>query len=907
MLGGLLKSMFGTVNDRILGRMQPQVDAINALEIELEALDQVALSARTAWLRERLEAGETLDDILVDAFATVREAAKRTLGQRHYDVQLLGGMVLHQGKISEMKTGEGKTLVSTLAVYLNALEGKGVHVVTVNDYLAKRDSEWMGQIYCFLGMTVGCIVQGLDDAERQAEYAADITYGTNNEFGFDYLRDNMKFHLEEMVQRDFNFAIVDEVDSILIDEARTPLIISGPTDDFADEYRKVDALIPQLTKEHYKKDEKQRTVNLTEEGQERIENLLAESGMLSEGNLYDLQNISLVHHANQALRAHTLFQRDTDYIVNENKVIIIDEFTGRMMEGRRYSDGLHQALEAKEKVEVQQENQTLASITFQNYFRLYPKLAGMTGTAMTEAGEFAEIYSLEVLEIPTNRDMIRADMDDEVYRTTLEKYQAILEQIQECLAREQPVLVGTVSIEKSEELAAFLKKAKIEHSILNARHHEQEAFIIADAGMPGAVTIATNMAGRGTDIQLGGNLEMRLAKEVGTMVIEEADPAKLEAIKIDIEANRQIVLQAGGLFVLGTERHESRRIDNQLRGRAGRQGDPGASKFFVSLEDDLMRIFGSERMDGMLRKLGLEDGEAIIHPWINKALAKAQEKVEERNFEIRKQLLRFDDVMNDQRKVIFEQRKELMRSVDVSATIIEMRHDLIEDLVNQHIPESAMPEQWTLDGLQDDCKRMFAMELPINDWAAEEGIAEQEICSRVCDALDTKMAEKSANYGPDMMRVAEKSLLLQILDQNWKDHLLQLDHLRQGIGLRAYGQRDPLNEYKKEAFEIFEDLLSRIRETVTTMLADIAIRTEMPMMEVKSENHPQMMESREEHYLQAGTAGSSIEPSTSPIRNRQSSATVDPEDPDTWGKVARNALCPCGSGKKYKHCHGRSQ
>ena len=906
MLGGLLKSMFGTVNDRILGRMQPQVDAINALEIELEALDQVALSARTAWLRERLEAGETLDDILVDAFATVREAAKRTLGQRHYDVQLLGGMVLHQGKISEMKTGEGKTLVSTLAVYLNALEGKGVHVVTVNDYLAKRDSEWMGQIYCFLGMTVGCIVHGLDDSERQAEYAADITYGTNNEFGFDYLRDNMKFQLEEMVQREFNFAIVDEVDSILIDEARTPLIISGPTDDFADEYRKVDALIPQLTKEHYKKDEKQRTVNLTEEGQERIENLLAESGMLSEGSLYDLQNISLVHHANQALRAHTLFQRDTDYIVNDNKVIIIDEFTGRMMEGRRYSDGLHQALEAKEKVEVQQENQTLASITFQNYFRLYPKLAGMTGTAMTEAGEFAEIYSLEVLEIPTNRDMVRADMDDEVYRTTLEKYQAILEQIQECLAREQPVLVGTVSIEKSEELAAFLKKAKIKHSVLNARHHEQEAFIIADAGMPGAVTIATNMAGRGTDIQLGGNLEMRLAKEVGTMVIEEADPAKLEAIKIDIEANRQIVLQAGGLFVLGTERHESRRIDNQLRGRAGRQGDPGASKFFVSLEDDLMRIFGSERMDGMLRKLGLEDGEAIIHPWINKALAKAQEKVEERNFEIRKQLLRFDDVMNDQRKVIFEQRKELMRSVDVSATIIEMRHDLIEDLVNQHIPESAMPEQWTLDGLQDDCKRMFSMELPINDWAAEEGIAEQEICSRVCDALDTKMAEKSANYGPDMMRVAEKSLLLQILDQNWKDHLLQLDHLRQGIGLRAYGQRDPLNEYKKEAFEIFEDLLNRIRETVTTMLADIEIRTEMPMMEVKSENHPEMMESREEHYLQADTASSSIEPSTSPIRNRQSSATIDPENPDTWGKVARNALCPCGSGKKYKHCHGRA-
>ncbi|MBO44404.1 MAG: preprotein translocase subunit SecA [Rhodospirillaceae bacterium] len=907
MLGGLLKSMFGTVNDRILGQMQPQVDAINALEKEMEVLDDGALSARTAWLRERLEGRETLDDILVDAFATVREAAKRTLGQRHYDVQLLGGMVLHQGKISEMKTGEGKTLVSTLPVYLNALEGKGVHVVTVNDYLAKRDSEWMGQIYGFLGMTVGCIVHELDDAKRQIEYSADITYGTNNEFGFDYLRDNMKFHLEEMVQREFNFAIVDEVDSILIDEARTPLIISGPTDDFADEYRKVDALIPQLTEEHYKKDEKQRTVNLTEEGQERIEELLAKSGMLSEGNLYDLQNISLVHHANQALRAHTLFQRDTDYIVKDNKVIIIDEFTGRMMEGRRYSDGLHQALEAKEKVEVQQENQTLASITFQNYFRLYPKLAGMTGTAMTEAGEFAEIYSLEVIEVPTNRDMVRADMDDEVYRTTLEKYQAILEQIQECLARKQPVLVGTVSIEKSEELADFLKKGKIKHSVLNARHHEQEAFIIADAGMPGAVTIATNMAGRGTDIQLGGNLEMRLAKELGTMVIEEVDPEKLKAIKNDIEANRQIVLEAGGLFVLGTERHESRRIDNQLRGRAGRQGDPGASKFFVSLEDDLMRIFGSERMDGMLRKLGLEDGEAIIHPWINKALAKAQEKVEERNFEIRKQLLRFDDVMNDQRKVIFEQRKELMRSDDVNATIIEMRHDLIEDLVAQHIPESAMPEQWTLDALQGDCKRMFGMDLPISDWAAEEGIAEQEICERVCDALDTKMAEKSANYGPDMMRIAEKSLLLQILDQNWKDHLLQLDHLRQGIGLRAYGQRDPLNEYKKEAFEIFEDLLNRIRESVTTLLADIEMKAEMPMLEVKSENYPEMMESREDPYLVTDAEATPIEESIAPIRNRQSAATIDPEDPSTWGKVARNAPCPCGSGKKYKHCHGKLQ
>lgn len=905
MIGGLLKNLFGTVNDRVLRKMQPDIDAINALEAELEALDEEALRARTSWFRERLENGETLDDILVEAFATVREAAKRTLGQRHYDVQLLGGMVLHQGKITEMKTGEGKTLVSTLPIYLNAIEGKGVHVVTVNDYLAKRDSEWMGQVYKYLGMTVGCIVHGIEDTERQIEYAADITYGTNNEYGFDYLRDNMKFHLEDMVQRDFNFAIVDEVDSILIDEARTPLIISGPTDDLADEYRKVDALIPKLTQEHYQKDEKQRSVNLTEEGQERIEELLRESGMLTEGNMYDLQNISLVHHTSQALKAHTLFQLDKDYIVSDNKIVIIDEFTGRMMEGRRYSDGLHQALEAKEDVEVQTENQTLASITFQNYFRLYPKLAGMTGTAMTEAGEFAEIYSLEVIEIPTNRDMIRDDMDDEVYRTKQEKYGAVLAQIQECNARQQPVLVGTISIEKSEELAAYLKKEKIKHSILNARHHEQEAFIIADAGMPGAVTIATNMAGRGTDIQLGGNLEMRSAKELGTMVVEDVDPVKLAEIKADIEANRQIVLDAGGLFVLCTERHESRRIDNQLRGRAGRQGDPGASKFFVSLEDDLMRIFGSERMDGMLRKLGLEEGEAIIHPWINKALEKAQQKVEERNFEIRKQLLRFDDVMNDQRKVIYVQRKELMRSDDVSNTILDMRHDLIEDLVAQHIPENAMPEQWTMEALEEDCQRLFGMDLPVREWAAEEGIADQEICERISDALDTKMAEKTANYGPETMRMAEKSLLLQILDQNWKDHLLQLDHLRQGIGLRAYGQRDPLNEYKKEAFELFEELLGRIRESVTAVLAQIEVQTETPKVEIQSPSTPSMIENRDEQYLPTGTDEIAMEANVSTVRSRQSASMIDPEDPSSWGKVPRNSPCPCGSGKKYKQCHGK--
>ena len=656
----------------------------------------------------------------------------------------------------------------------------------------------------------------------------------------------------------------------------------------------------------YHKDEKQRTVNLTEEGQEKIEILLKEAELLVEGSMYDIQNISLVHHANQALRAHTLFQRDTDYIVKNNKVIIIDEFTGRMMEGRRYSDGLHQALEAKEGVEVQEENQTLASITFQNYFRTYPKLSGMTGTAITEASEFGEIYQLEVIEVPTNKDMIRDDMDDEVYSTTREKNDAILNQIKKCLDVEQPVLVGTVSIEKSEELSAFLKTNRIKHNVLNARNHEQEAYIIAEAGTPGAVTIATNMAGRGTDIQLGGNFEMRLAKETGSINAGDADKKVKDTIIADIESKRQIVLNSGGLFVLGTERHESRRIDNQLRGRSGRQGDVGASKFFVCLEDDLMRIFGSDRMDNMLRKLGLEEGEAIIHPWINKALAKAQEKVEERNFEIRKQLLRFDDVMNDQRKVIYEQRRELMRTEDVSATITEMRHDLIEDLVARHIPESAMPEQWTMNELHDDCERLFNMDLPISEWASEEGIAEQEICSRIRDELDTKMAEKSANYGPDMMRLAEKSLLLQILDQNWKDHLLQLDHLRQGIGLRAYGQRDPLNEYKKEAFELFEELLERIRESVTTVLAHLEMQAQTPIIELQTKKPTKTHESREQPFGFKNDENGAIEPTvTTTIRNRKAAGTIDPHNPETWGKVPRNALCPCGSGKKYKHCHGK--
>jgi preprotein translocase subunit SecA len=903
MIGGMLKRVFGSTNDRIVKSLQNTIGAANALEAEVEPLSDEDLKARTDWLRQRVANGETLDDIAMDAFATVREAAKRTLGQRHFDVQLMGGLVLHQGKIAEMKTGEGKTLVATLAVYLNALEGKGVHVITVNDYLATRDSEWMGQVYGFLGLTVGCIVHGLDDAARRVQYAADITYGTNNEFGFDYLRDNMKFEIEELTQRDFNFAIVDEVDSILIDEARTPLIISGPTDDFSEMYFKVDKLIPLLVPEDYTKDEKQRNVSLTEVGSQHIEDLVAEHGLLDGDNLYDATNISLVHHVNQALRAHTLFQRDTDYIVQSDKVVIIDEFTGRMMEGRRFSDGLHQALEAKEGVTVQQENQTLASITFQNYFRLYPKLAGMTGTASTEAGEFAEIYSLEVVEMPTNQDMVRDDTHDEVYRTNREKYDAIILQILECNKRKQPVLVGTISIEKSEELAGVLKKQKIKHNILNARNHEQEAFIIAEAGTPGAVTIATNMAGRGTDIQLGGNLEMRLLRELADVKEPEKQTKLTDSITADIESKKQIVLDAGGLFVLGTERHESRRIDNQLRGRAGRQGDPGGSKFFVSLEDDLMRIFGSERMDGMLQKLGLEDGEAIVHPWINKALEKAQEKVEARNFDIRKQLLKYDDVMNDQRKVIYEQRKDLMRATDVQEDVTEMRRDVIEDIVSVCIPENAYAEQWDTEHLHVECLRIFGLDLPIEDWAKEEGIADQEIQGRISDAVNRKLAEKAANYGPELMRMAEKSLLLQIVDQSWKEHLLHLDHLRQGIGLRAYGQRDPLNEYKTEAFTQFQHMMDRVREAVTSVLCHIELQPTAPESAMFTHHEQQMMEEHESPEAAIGAGGGGAGAITT-VRRRKAE-DIDPDDPETWGKVQRNASCPCGSGKKYKHCHGR--
>jgi len=904
MLQNLAKRLFGSANDRYVKTLQGTVDAINAEEAAVEALSDDELKARTDWLRGRLENGESLDDLLVDAFATVREAGKRTLGQRHFDVQLLGGMVLHKGMISEMKTGEGKTLVATLAVYLNALRGEGVHVVTVNDYLAERDAGWMGQVYGFLGLTVGVIKHGMQDDERRAAYACDVTYATNNELGFDYLRDNMKFTLDDMVQRPFNFAIVDEVDSILIDEARTPLIISGPTEDLGDLYAAVNVLIPKLAEDDYEKDEKARSATFTETGIENMEILMRDAGLLQEGSLFDIQNVNLVHHANQALRAHVLFERDVDYIVKDQQVIIIDEFTGRMQEGRRYSEGLHQALEAKENVTIQNENQTLASITFQNYFRLYPKLAGMTGTAMTEAGEFAEIYKLEVVEIPTNVPVSRIDHDDEVYRTVEEKYSAIVEQIADCHARKQPVLVGTVSIEKSEQLADALKKAKIPHNVLNARYHEQEAYIIAQAGRPGGVTIATNMAGRGTDIQLGGNLEMRLAQDIDAEPGSDKYDKAAAKIREEIQRDRDIVLEAGGLFVLGTERHESRRIDNQLRGRSGRQGDPGTSKFYLSLQDDLMRIFGSERIDSMLQKLGLQDGEAIVHPWVNKALEKAQTKVEARNFEIRKNLLKFDDVMNDQRKVIYEQRKELMAAEQVADDIVDMRHQVVDDLVSSAIPEKAYADQWDINFLHEELLRVFGVDMPVKEWAKEEGIADQEIRERLTDITDRMMAEKAANVGPDVMRMVEKSLLLQLLDQSWKDHLLTLDHLRQGIGLRAYAQRDPLNEYKREAFDLFEEMLDGLRDRVTTVLAQVQFQS-APDEDAFQRPEQEMHETRSDPALQGGAEDAGDEGQPTPVSNRQAAAEMNPDDPDTWGRVPRNSPCPCGSGKKYKHCHGK--
>jgi preprotein translocase subunit SecA len=938
MIGAVARKLFGSSNDRRIRSYRPRVDAINALESELEQLSDEALRARTEEFKKQLTEGSSLDDILVPAFATVREAAKRTLGQRHFDVQLIGGMVLHDGKISEMKTGEGKTLVATLPVYLNALAGRGVHVVTVNDYLASRDAEWMGQIYKFLGLTVGVIVHGLDDEQRKKEYECDVTYGTNNELGFDYLRDNMKYRVEDMVQRGHVYAIVDEVDSILIDEARTPLIISGPLDDRSEFYNTIDAYIPKLDKTDYELDEKQRTVNLTEAGMEKMEVRLRDAKLLKSDSLYDVENVSVVHHVNQALRAHKLFQRDKDYIVRNGEVVIIDEFTGRMMPGRRYSEGLHQALEAKEHQPIQPENQTLASITFQNYFRMYDKLAGMTGTALTEAEEFGDIYGLEVLEIPTNKPMVRIDDDDEVYRTAAEKSRAIIALIEDCKQRGQPVLVGTTSIEKSEQLAEALRKQGWEQhdfsdpnafaalysgdegatkakvfAILNARYHEQEAYIVSQAGVPGAITIATNMAGRGTDIQLGGNADMRIRQELSDI----ADPREREkgpradAIREQVSRLKERALAAGGLYVLGTERHESRRIDNQLRGRSGRQGDPGHSKFFLSLEDDLMRIFGTDKLDGMLTKLGLKEDEAIIHPWINKALEKAQQKVEARNFDIRKNILKYDDVMNDQRKVIFDQRVEWMKDEVVAEVVSDMRHTAIDDLVAKHVPENAYPEQWDTPGLREELKRVLGLDLPVDEWAKEEGIADEELFARVERRADEHMAGKAAQWGPDVIRYIEKSILLQTLDHLWREHLIMLDHLRQVIGLRGYGQRDPLNEYKAEAFSLFESMSQDLREAVTAQLMRVEVMQTpppeqpmaLPAMEahkidpVSGEDEMALAMAGGETLAQRGIGGTMVAAAPAAARN--------PTDPTSWGKVGRNEPCPCGSGKKFKHCHGR--
>lgn len=881
----ITRNFFGNLNERKLKPYAKRVERINALEPEFEQLTDEQLRAKTDFFKQQYAEGQSLDDLLEPAFATVREAARRTLGQRHFDVQLIGGMALHDGKIAEMKTGEGKTLVATLPCYLNAITGRGVHVVTVNDYLALRDSKWMGQVHAALGLTVGCIINDIDDDARLAAYQADITYGTNNEFGFDYLRDNMKLSPSQMVQRDHAFAIVDEVDSILIDEARTPLIISGPVEDKTELYTAVDKLIPDLRDEDYEIDEKTRTISLTDEGNDKVEVWLHEKGLMDEqSSIYDIGNVTLVHHVTNALRAHKLFARDTEYIVRNNQVILIDEFTGRMMEGRRFSDGLHQALEAKENTFIQPENQTLASITFQNYFRLYDKLSGMTGTASTEADEFMDIYGLDVLEIPTNTPVAREDHDDEIYRTLEEKMNAVIDLIEDCRGRKQPVLVGTTSIEKSEALADMLKKKKIPHNVLNARYHEQEAQIIAQAGVPGAVTIATNMAGRGTDIQLGGNLDMRLATEIDTDLAEDKAQALTTKITQEVETAKQEALAAGGLCVVGTERHESRRIDNQLRGRSGRQGDPGRSHFFLSLEDDLMRIFGTDRMDGMLQRLGLQEGEAIVHPWINKALERAQKKVEARNFDIRKNILKFDDVMNDQRKVVFEQRLEFMNSENLSDTIEEMRHSVIDDMIAAHIPPRAYPEQWDIEGLSNQINLTFNKDLPVQEWANEEGIAEEEIHSRLIEETDKMSAARAANIGPEIMRQVEKSLMLQILDQHWRDHLLTLEHLRQVVGLRGYGQRDPLSEYKLEGFTLFSNMLDNLRQDVTRLVMTVDVV-------------PEPVNPPKETFESGGGPKQSQE---------QKQSENSTETQAFGGKIPRNAPCPCGSGKKYKHCHGRA-
>ncbi|MAU95798.1 MAG: preprotein translocase subunit SecA [Fulvimarina sp.] len=899
--GGLARKLLGSANDRVVKRFQSRTQAIAALEDEMARLSDDELRGRTEAFRAELANGKTVDDLLVPAFAVVREAAKRVLGMRHFDVQMIGGMVLNSGSIAEMKTGEGKTLVATLAVYLNALEGKGVHVVTVNDYLASRDAEWMGRVYRFLGLTVGIIVHGLSDEERRAAYRCDVTYATNNELGFDYLRDNMKYERDQMVQRGHHYAIVDEVDSILIDEARTPLIISGPLDDRSDLYKTIDGFLPQLSKEDYEVDEKQRQVSFTEDGTEKLERMLEAAGHLHGPSLYDIENVAIVHHVNNALKAHTLFQRDKDYIVRGDEIVLIDEFTGRMMPGRRYSEGLHQALEAKEGVTVQPENQTFASITFQNYFRMYKKLSGMTGTAQTEAAEFGDIYGLDVIEIPTNLPIQRLDEDDEVYRTFEEKFRAIVREIKDAASRGQPILVGTTSIEKSELLADMMRREGVENfQVLNARYHEQEAYIVSQAGVPGAVTVATNMAGRGTDIQLGGNADMRIERELADMPEGPERQAREDAIRADIKRLKAKALEAGGLYVLATERHESRRIDNQLRGRSGRQGDPGRSKFYLSLQDDLMRIFGSERMDSMLTRLGLKEDEAIVHPWINKALEKAQKKVEARNFDIRKNLLKYDDVMNDQRRVIFDQRIELMDAPDLAETVADMREETIEALVARHIPEKAYPEQWSTGELKAEVEDVLNLDLPIPEWAAEEGIDESDVRERIVAAADEAAKQKAERFGPEVMTYVQRSIVLQTLDALWREHLVNLDHLRSVVGFRGYAQRDPLNEYKSEAFELFQSMLGNLRERTTRQL----MRVELVQPETRE--MPQVPEV-EAHHLDPDTGydemGSGYYP-TSALGEPADRSTLDPNAPESWGRVGRNEPCPCGSGKKFKHCHG---
>ena len=911
----IAKAIFGSANDRQVKKYQPKVDAINALEPAMAKLTDAELQARTAEFRAQIANGTKVEDLLVPAFAVVREASKRVLGMRHFDVQLIGGMVLNERAIAEMRTGEGKTLVATLPVYLNALSGNGVHVVTVNDYLARRDSQWMGQIYNFLGLTTGIIVHGLDDTERKASYAADVTYGTNNEFGFDYLRDNMKYTRAQMAQRGHAYAIVDEVDSILVDEARTPLIISGPTEDRSDLYLKVDEIMKQITGDDFDHDEKQRSVVFTESGTEKLEELFRQADLMKSESLYDIENVNLVHHANSALRAHKMFNKDKDYIVRNDEVVIIDEFTGRMMPGRRYSEGLHQALEAKERVKIQPENQTLASITFQNYFRLYKKLAGMTGTAATEAEEFANIYNLDVVTVPTNVKVLRKDDDDAIFRTAEEKFNEITNIIIECQSRGQPVLVGTTSIEKSEMLAELLKKKGIGNmQVLNARYHEQEAAIIADAGVPGAVTIATNMAGRGTDIQLGGNLEMRIEKE--TVGLEgAARDAKIAQIKEQIAVDKAKALAAGGLMVIGTERHESRRIDNQLRGRSGRQGDPGHSKFYLSLQDDLMRIFPVESMDSMLGKLGLEQGESITHPWVTKAIERAQGRVEARNFDIRKNILKYDDVMNDQRKVIFEQRLELMDTDDVEETIADMRHDVVDAIVHRAIPERSYPEQWKMEELDAELKQYLNLEIDTKHWPEEEGIDAEQVRERLVAAADEAAAAKVAKYTPDIMRQVEKSLLLQSIDQLWREHLVTLDHLSKVVGWRGLAQRDPLNEYKQEAYELFQKLLTDMREMVITQLSHVEIQMRQPEpppvfdLGQMSEIHIDPTSGENDAVSDfSGTIGGALA-AAGPLAGlggdvAEADPRLRPIDPALLVGVSRNAPCPCGSGKKFKHCHG---